>query len=353
MNNTYLRGLLLRFLDISGINILCQRINRNKALIIWYHGICDEDFDLLKNYDERHIPKSLFTKQLEYLKAHGFTFVSMTDLKNAITNKTKIDKFVVLTFDDGFKNVVENAYPIMKQYGAKGCFYLVSDLIGTNELLWTDYVETVIRNHGDFQFVFKGEIIDYKMDHKGSYEHAMKDIKAKLRTLPDDQRLEHMRQFRSRRIKDVPKEFEMATWGQINELDPNIMEIGSHTRKHPNCNNLTSDEELEDEIYNSKTYIENIIGHEVEHFCFPAGSFNEKVISKVQKYGYTSALTTENGFTDKHSNLYRLKRIEATGQFLHFKANVSGSNSILRRIKGLNKYLLCKLDIFNGHHRNN
>jgi len=223
----------------------------------------------------------------------------------------------------------------MKDYGAKGCIYLVSDLVGTNELLWTDFVETVIRNQNtkDFKFIFKGEVINYILGDRISIGHAMKDIKAKLRTLPDKERLEHLKQFGNYNLINIPKEFIMADWEQIKGLDPNILEIGSHTRRHPNCTNLVTDKELEDEVYNSKLDIERNIGRKVDHFCYPAGSYNDRVISKVKSYGYESAVTVEKGFNDENSFLYKLKRIAVGENILFFKASVSGSYHLLRRIK--------------------
>jgi peptidoglycan/xylan/chitin deacetylase (PgdA/CDA1 family) len=325
--------MLLWLLDILGINALCRMLNREKALILWYHGICDDDFNLTK----RHLPKSELHKQLSYLKRKGYVFVSMTELLAIIKNRRKIDRSVALTFDDGFRNVVENAYPVMQEFGAKGCFYLVSDLIGTNQLLWTDYVETVIRNQkkGNFEFIFKGEKVYYRLGDKKSYEYAMKDIKAKLRAISDEERIKHLEQFSNFKLDNIPKEFLMASWEQVRELDPDVLEIGSHTRKHPNCANITSNKELEDEIYHSKIEIEKNIGYTVEHFCYPAGSHNDRVIAKVKEYGYRSAVTVEHGFNDQSSDLYKLMRIGASEEFLLFKARVSGSCDIARRIKAM------------------
>lgn len=337
MIKLYLRIILLLALDVLGINALCRRLNRHKVVILLYHGICGDTFDLLKGFDTRHTPESLFRKHLEYLKRRGYIFVSMTDLLNSINNKNRPDKSVALTFDDGFRNVVENAYPIMKDYGAKGCIYLVSDLVGTDELLWTDFVETVIRNQNnkDFHFVFKGEVITYILSDRISIGHAMKDIKAKLRTLPDKERLEHLKQFGNYSLVDVPEEFAMADWEQIRELDPDILEIGSHTRRHPNCANLVTDEELEGEVCNSKLDIERNIGRKVDHFCYPAGSYNDRVISSVKRCGYKSAVTVEKGFNDENSFLYKLKRIEVGENIWFFKASVSGSYHLLRKIKAV------------------
>jgi peptidoglycan/xylan/chitin deacetylase (PgdA/CDA1 family) len=328
-----LKLFLWRLLDIFGINALCRLANRHKAIILWYHGICDDNFNLTK----RHLPKSIFRKQLGYIKGKGYTFVSMSELVDTIQNKGKIDKLIVLTFDDGFKNICENAYPIMKESGAKGCFYLVSSLIGKDQLLWTDQVEMVIRNQkkGDYQFRFKEEIINYNIQDDNSYEHVAEDIKAKLRMLPDKERHEHMKQFTNLDLTGVPKEFIIANWEQIKKLDPDLIEIGSHTKRHPNCVNLTSNDELEDEINNSKTDIEDQLGHKIRHFCYPAGSHDDRIISKVMEYGYDSAVTTIQGFNNENSDLYKLKRIPASEQFLLFKASISGSYNIARKIKAI------------------
>lgn len=326
--------LLSWLIDVLGINALCRRLNRNKAIILWYHGICDDGFDLLKDYDERHIPKSSFRKQLEYLKRKGYSFMSMTELVNTLKNRNKPGKYVVLTFDDGFRNVVENAYPMMQEFNAKGCLYPVSDLIGTDKLLWTDHVETVIRNQkkGNYQFDFKGEKVTYILTDKKSYQYAMQDIKTKLRSISNVERLEHLKQLDNMKKDSIPKEFFLANWEEIRALDPDVLEIGSHTISHPNCANLNSDEELKDEISRSKIDIEKITGRKVEHFCYPAGSHSPRVIDQVIASGYQSAVTIRYGFNDENTDLYKLKRIEASPSLPLFKANVSGSFNIMKSI---------------------
>jgi peptidoglycan/xylan/chitin deacetylase (PgdA/CDA1 family) len=225
----------------------------------------------------------------------------------------------------------------MKEFGAKGCFYLVSNLTGTNQLLWTDYMETVVRNQekGNFQFIFKGEKVNYRLGDKKAYEHAIDDIRTKLRKISDKERYQHLEQFSNLRLGDVPEEFIVASWEQVKELDPGVLEIGGHTKRHPNCANLTSDDELEDEICNSKNDIEKNIGCKIEHFCYPAGSFTDKVVDRVIGCGYVSAVTTIHGFSDQESDLYRLKRVSSSEEFLFFKAGVSGSYNIVRRIKAI------------------
>ena len=323
--------LKLFLVDILGVNALFRFLNRDKAVILMYHGICENDFTLLKGYDERHIPKSLFRRQLSYLKRKGYNFVNMSELVDILKGEKKVERPVVLTFDDGFTNVMKNAYPIMKEFNARACLYLISGLIGKDELLWTDHIETVIRNigRGNFGFVFKGEPIRYNLDTKKSSEAAMLDIKRRLKTISNTQRLEHLKQFTERKIKDIPEEFSISGVAQIKDLDKEAFEIGSHTRTHSYCNAYTSSKEYEDEIKGSKADLEKMFGCKIDHFSYPAGLYNNEAVEYVKQSGYKSAVTTWLGLNGKKTDLFKLKRIGAPESFLLFKAAVSGSYSFL------------------------
>lgn len=269
---------------------------------------------------------------MEYLKRKGYSFITMTEYVNTKKNNGEFNKNVVLTFDDGFRNVIKNAYPVMKEYNAKGCLYVVSDNTDNDTLLWSDRVETLIRSHeqGSFQFNFQGKSITYMLTDKKSYEYAIQDIKEKFRSISNKEILEHLKQFISTEKESPPQEFVLASWEEIKELDADVLEIGSHTRTHPNCTSLADDKELEDEILHSKRDIEDITGRKVEHFCYPAGLYNERVLDEVKASGYQSAVTIEYGFVDKNSDLYQLKRIEALASLPIFKSRVSGTYGVLR-----------------------
>ena len=335
-----MRKIVYFFLDILGINALFRFINRHEAIILWYHGVCADDFTLLKGYDERHIPQALFRKQLKFLKSCGYTFATMTELMDTFAQGKNAEKFVVLTFDDGFRNIVDNAYPVMQKLGAKGCFYLVAGLIGTDQLLWTDHIEMFLRSsrESEFKFIFQGKPITYTINTKDLLEAAMRDIKKKLRTISDKERKEHLRQFVLESVVSVPKEFLFASWEQIKKLDKNVLEVGCHTQNHPNCEMLDSDEEFREELLNSKRAIENKVGYDVKHFCYPAGSFNAEVIRHVKEYGYQSAATIIPGFNNKNTDPYVLKRISIEEDFIFFKAITSGSyffiSRLVQRLKG-------------------
>ena len=228
--------LTLFLLDTLGINAAFRLLNSKKILVVWYHGVCDNGFDLLKGYDERHVPMSVFRNQLEFLKKKGYVFVTASELVEVLKQKNAVRKLALITFDDGYRNVIENAYPVMRELKVKGCLYVVSNMIGTQHPLWTDHVETMIRDCGldNFAFLFKGQEIVYRLDSALARQVAMKDIKRKLRSISDKERDAHLQQFDGK-PNATPAEFLFAGWEQLTSVDPETLEIGSHTRNHPDC----------------------------------------------------------------------------------------------------------------------
>src|SRR6185369_6985958 len=114
--------------------------------IIWGHGICPREFEL-NRHDPRHVPVEVFRQQMKYLLSRGYTFVTMTEGIQRLRSGQSLKKLVTLTFDDGFRNVVELAYPVMQELQLKGCLYVITDYANTNRLLWTDMVDVLCWYH--------------------------------------------------------------------------------------------------------------------------------------------------------------------------------------------------------------
>ena len=98
--------------------------------------------------------------------------------------------------------------------------------------------------------------------------------------------------------------------GYVNEsmilaMHKNGMEIGSHSHSHGDLRNV----DLEIELNQSKTLLENIIGDTVYSFCYPCGLYNKNTINYVAKCEYKVAVTVKYGEASINQNIYELKRI--------------------------------------------
>lgn len=84
--------------------------------IIMYHSLLKDE-----RYQGKYvISPDLFESDLKYLKAHGYTTVTVSDLISHYENGTPLpEKPVMLTFDDGYYNNYLYAFPLLKEYGMK------------------------------------------------------------------------------------------------------------------------------------------------------------------------------------------------------------------------------------------
>lgn len=109
-------------------NILKYNENIKVALkevnfpILMYHGVLDNP----SGGKELFVRVSDFDKQMKYLKDEGYTPLYLSEIASA----NNFAKPVIITFDDGYSDVYQNAYPILKKYNLKGNLYVITDWVG-------------------------------------------------------------------------------------------------------------------------------------------------------------------------------------------------------------------------------
>lgn len=208
--------------------------------ILMYHAL-DVRSSLIALTPER------FAWQMQWLYAHGFQTLSLSQLAEALANKARLpSKAVVLTFDDGFASTYQIAFPIMARYGFTATVFLVSGYCG---------------RHNDWP----------------------------------DQPLA---------VPQLP----LLTWEQVREMDHYGIEFGGHTIHHPWLDKLQGDD-LAEEVLGSKQAIEEQLGHAISCFAYPYGRYNSAVVKAVSQT-YRAACTTQLGIVDAQSNPLLLERIE-------------------------------------------
>ena len=147
--------------------------------ILCYHGVTKQKSYGIENYSQKHIPHEIFREQLNVIK-NSCQVISMDDVIDIYKNKIKItDNLIAITFDDGFKNNIEIAAPILDEFNFEATFYITSGLIGTNELFWVDQLENSINYNKkeNLKINLKGEIFDFYTKSKHNKIQALITIK--------------------------------------------------------------------------------------------------------------------------------------------------------------------------------
>ncbi|MFN8539887.1 MAG: polysaccharide deacetylase family protein [Thermomicrobiales bacterium] len=103
------------------------------------------------------------------------------------------------------------------------------------------------------------------------------------------------------------------TWAMLQELDATgQVEIGSHTRTHPDLRGMTKEKRW-DEIIGSKAILEEGLGHPVVSFCYPAGYYNADALADVKRAGYQTAVTTAYGIKQNVQGAFEMPRVRVNG----------------------------------------
>lgn len=82
------------------------------------------------------------------------------------------------------------------------------------------------------------------------------------------------------------------TWKDVQELDKQGFEIGSHTMSHPMDMKKLYDDQLQYELQSSKEIIESVLGHAIKSLCYPRGRYDERVLRAATEAGYIEGRTT-------------------------------------------------------------
>jgi peptidoglycan/xylan/chitin deacetylase (PgdA/CDA1 family) len=105
-------------------------VREARVPILMYHYLSVPPPDADRIRIDLSVSPAMFEQQLAYLKENGYTTISLGDLYDALAGGRGLPaKPVILTFDDGYRDAYENALPLLKKYGMRGTFFIVTDFI--------------------------------------------------------------------------------------------------------------------------------------------------------------------------------------------------------------------------------
>ncbi len=226
-----------------------------------YHRVCaDEEW-----YPSEYVvSRSVFRRHLEYLARHRYY---TPDIQNPDTigsaphsdGKTP----VLITFDDGYLDNYEQAFPLLQEFGFNALIFLVADF--SRRTNWWDT---------------PGGIPETPLMEK---KH-------------------------------------------IAEMDRAGIQFGSHTMTHPRLASLQRSD-AEREIAGSKTAIEEMLGRGIVSFSYPYSSFHDGVKQIVRDAGYRYAFAVNDGPRHLRDDLFAIRRLNVTNRssVFHLWTKMNGS----------------------------
>lgn len=257
------------------------------GVVLMLHRVVDSRSRIAANRDLEITADFLEKTILEY-RQKGYIFVNLDEVADIIEKGNTKHRFVCFTFDDGYRDNYEIAYPIFKKYNIPFTIYVTTDFYEQKALLWWYVLEDLCVTDEEF-LAYREKIFNLKTDQ---IESAFKEW------FPG----------RNYSFADMVNKMSL-TVAQIRELsDSGLCCIGSHTVTHPRLDKLTP-EEQKYEISTSKHKLETVVGKQVEHFAFPYGYYNAATVPIVAECGYKTAARAYGGIVRKGEELLKINRV--------------------------------------------
>lgn len=236
---------------------------------LMYHKIGDSP--IASQLKKLWVSENDFRKQMLYLKKHNYTSMTFSELEKAETGLAEMPaKPVIITFDDGYANNYELAYPILKELGHKGNIFLVYDTIDRHNAWHNPETEPWLR---------------------------------------------------------------MLTWDQVLAMqESGVVEFGSHTMGHRNLTTIPL-EEARWELFESKARLEGKLGRRMVGFAYPYGSgaYHPDVRRLAREAGYRYDFGIRQGISplpwDPDSGPLKRLLIRGDDVMLDFHLNMTRGRS--------------------------
>lgn len=258
----------------------------------------------------------VFEAQIRYV-CKRYRIVSIEELVEELQRPTGHQQAVAITFDDGYRSVYFEAFPVLRKYRIPATMYLTVDAIESGAVSWYDriFLALQIAPAGSLELPTDWPCL---LDLRSPYTRlrSAEQIIKYLRGVPDQQRIEAC-EYLERQVSLPESELagRMLTWDQIQEMQTEGIDFGSHTLTHPVVSRLPM-VEVERQLRDSKRILEQRTGRPVRHFAYPFGQPTDcgtAATEALQRFGYRTAVTTCLGVNGPGTDPYRLMRVAVGG----------------------------------------
>ncbi len=253
--------------------------------------------------------------------------VALRDLVEAIEARRQLPaQSVVVTFDDGYRNVLTTALPLLRQYSVPATVFVVTH---NARRMWEDEVEVAV------------ELAEVEALRWNGAVYGLHSLEEKRRTLAAVMTaLQHLGPARERAIEELVKALgaqcfpkdddrDLLDWEEVTTLQHEGVEIGSHADRHdPLTERAIPD--VRAGLCKSHEALASHLGPRRYPLAYPYGASGDAISAAARDAGFSCAVISRPGFNDSKADLFALKRflIGADDDELRLRASLSGLRAL-------------------------
>jgi peptidoglycan/xylan/chitin deacetylase (PgdA/CDA1 family) len=302
--------------------------HRGRVVILTYHRVVSDHM-----VRDEHIQPGMYVRGQSF-EAHvtflrrRFTIISLDELLDLWrTNRLKSDQsYCVITFDDGWKDNYQFAFPVLMKYRIPATIFLATEFIGTSRWFWPDQMMLLLENsrqHTTSQADRKA-VSTILAETIGVMLSAADGIYRRVESgdpIGLDDVIEFCKKVEAEKVHqiidrlshalhmDLPTHRVLLNWDEVREMARKGITFGSHSVSHRIMTQIPLSDVKMELIDSKKTMLEQGV-KPVPVFCYPNGNFDQDIQELVRESGYLAAVGCEVGLElDRPKDLFALKRI--------------------------------------------
>jgi peptidoglycan/xylan/chitin deacetylase (PgdA/CDA1 family) len=314
----------LETLYFSGMHHLMRPLVGGVGTILTLHHVRPPRPEAFQPNRLLEITPVFLERLLKRLSRARIDVISLDEMHQRFVSGDFKRRFVCITFDDGYKDLVRWAYPLLKKYKMPFALYIPTSFPDRLGELWWVALEAVVAQNSRIGMVINGKDQFFECSSVSEKRELYDAIYGYLRSMKTEDEVR-------RTVRDLCACYhvDMAAfcrdlcmdWAEIVELaaDP-LVTIGAHTVNHMMLKKVANDGTVRAEMEMSRSVLEAALGRRPEHLAYPVGdptSAGAREFRIAAELGFKTAVTTRPGvlFKAHRDHLTALPRISVNGEF--------------------------------------
>jgi len=301
----------------SGLSRLTERLRPRGLSILTYHRVLPLHDAQRYPFHAMVMPKDLFEAQIAHLARH-YHPLGLPEAVRLLQAGRLPKRAVAVTFDDGYLDNYDHAWPILQEFNVPATFFVVTGALdGTTGLWWDDVANAVraLRCHPSGLGALQATLPEWarpvlqRLDRGNAPEPVAEALVKTMNGVSSEER-GRLTATLLQAAGSPEHSRLMLTWAEVEEMHRAGATIGAHTVTHAFLDEL-DDEAARREIDGSLHSLQRRLGGTIDQFCYPRGRVMERAKRWLEKAGVTAAVTTQCGINRPGADLLQLSRIDA------------------------------------------
>lgn len=314
----------------SGSARAFERWTAGKGALLMLHRVRPGPTPAFAPNARLNITPEYLSALLASFRAADIDVISLDEALLRLHSRKRTRRFVCFTFDDGYLDNLEHAWPVLKRFHAPFTVYATTSFAGRTLAPWWCALEEVVANETEVFWAETGvaaagahvpQTIRFATATVAEKRRAFSAISARFFALTAYQlgpQLQGFLEAHGRSVSELTAR-EMCNWSDLRCLQAAGVEIGCHGVTHA-CLSRESPETVHHELASARERLEAELGRPINHLAYPYGKrehVGPRELAIAKQLGFTSAVTNRAGslFAEHTTHLHALPRVEVTQSF--------------------------------------